>query len=344
MSNSCGCGCSCCEESAQNVKICTSAISAKDIWGAIKVRLGIRRMNYKIEPGLYAIGKPENDSPVFVSANYKLTFDALRKNLPGLDCWILILDTNGINVWCAAGKGTFGTEEIIERIDQTGLSEIVTHRRLILPQLGASGVIAHEVKRETGFDVIYGPVRSRDIKAFISSGYKATQEMRTVNFMFWDRLALTPVELVEALKKSLLVFGVLFLLNLIAKRPFGVYDFTIYIGAVLAGTVITPGLLPLIPGRAFSWKGWLTGLCWTAFAVWLFGWFASGYRLLAAGYILLLPSLSAYIAMNFTGCSTYTSPSGVLKEMKIALPFIIGSAVIGSILVLLQALLVGRPL
>jgi hypothetical protein len=98
-------------------------------------------------------------------------------------------------------------------------------------------------------------------------------------------------------------------------------------------------LLPCIPGRAFSWKGWLLGLCWTASALGFFGWFTSGSRLLAAGYLLLLPSVSAYLAMKFTGCSTYTSPSGVLKEMRIALPLIIGSAVVGATLTLIQSLL-----
>ena len=69
-------------------------------------------MAYTVEPGLYSVGNPGNDSPVLVSANYKLTFDVLRRNLAGLNCWLLILDTKGINVWCAAGKGTFGTDEL----------------------------------------------------------------------------------------------------------------------------------------------------------------------------------------------------------------------------------------
>ena len=345
MSKNCCCSddSSCCASAKARAVAVSTKLSEKDILGAWKVRFDIGRMNYKVEPGLYAVGKPDSDSPVFVSANYKLTFDTLRKNLAGMDCRLLILDTYGINVWCAAGKGTFGTDEIIERISQTGLSEIVTHRNLILPQLGASGVIAHEVKQQTGFNIIYGPVRAADIKAFISSGYKSTAEMRTVNFTLRDRLVLTPVEFIEAAKKSLLVFGVLFLVNLFANRPFGLYDVTAYAGAVFMGTVLTPILLPLIPGKAFSWKGWLTGAIWTAIALWIFGWYSAGSWLLAAGYLLLLPAVSAYLALNFTGSSTYTSPSGVLKEMKAALPLIIGSAAAGAILILIQTFFVGRP-
>lgn len=318
------------------VPVASTTLRFKDKLGAWKVRWGINRMNHKINPGLYAVGNPNHTSPVLVSANYKLTFDVLRKELSDLDCWILILDTKGINVWCAAGKGTFGTEELVSRLLKIGLSEIVSHRTLILPQLGAPGVSAHEVTKRTGFSVVYGPVRARDIKAFIASDYKATLEMRTVKFTIRDRLVLTPVELVAAAKTSLMVFGVLFLINLFATRPFGVADFIAYAGAVVTGTVITPLLLPLIPGRAFAWKGWLLGLLWTIGFVWLNGWFTSELVLLAIGYLLVLPSYSAYLAMNFTGSSTYTSFSGVIKEMKAAVPLIAVSSAAGIVLVLIQ--------
>jgi len=262
----------------------------------------------------------------------------LRKELSGLDCWILILDTKGINVWCAAGKGTFGTDELVSCILKTGLSEIVSHRKLILPQLGAPGVSAHEVTKQTGFSVVYGPVRAKDIKAFFNSGFKATQEMRTVKFTMWDRLVLTPVELVAAAKFSLMIFGVMFLLNLFVARPFELADFIAYTGAVITGTVITPLLLPAIPGRAFAWKGWLLGLLWTLGFIWYSGWFVPGFLFLAIGYLLVLPSLSAYLAMNFTGSSTYTSFSGVIKEMKIAVPLIAISFIVGLVLVLINSI------
>jgi len=308
----------------------------KDRLGTWKVRWGIGRMDYTVEPGIYAVGKPNEGAPVLVSANYKLTFDTLRKNLVGLDCWLLILDTKGINVWCAAGKGTFGTEELINRIEAGGLSKTVTHKKLILPQLGASGVNGNEVKRRTGFSVTFGPVRASDIKAFLAAGCNATTEMRAVKFTLWDRLVLTPMELVPAAKVSLMVFGVLFLINLFAVRPFGVWDFLAYAAAVLIGTVITPALLPIIPGKAFAFKGWLLGAIGTALIVWAYGWFASPFLLLGIGYILTLPPLSAYLAMNFTGSSTYTSPSGVLKEMKTAIPLIVLSALAGVVLLLIK--------
>ncbi|MBW2172684.1 MAG: acetyl-CoA synthase subunit gamma, partial [Deltaproteobacteria bacterium] len=90
-----------------------SSLTPADHWGTIKARWGVGRMKYTVDPGLYALGSPDAQAPVFVTANYKMSFDRLREAVPGRDAWILVLDTEGINVWCAAGKGTFGTQELV---------------------------------------------------------------------------------------------------------------------------------------------------------------------------------------------------------------------------------------
>ena len=291
-------------------------------------------MSYAVEPGLYAVGNPDNNSPVLVSANYKLTFDHLRKNLTGLNCWLLILDTKGINVWCAAGKGTFGTDELISRIQSSELSKYVSHKKLVLPQLGATGVSAHEVSRRSGYSVAFGPVRASDIKHYIGADYTATKEMRTVNFSMWDRLVVAPMELVSATKKALPVLGAMLLINQFAVKPFGKYDIAALATSIFTGTVVTPALLPYIPGKAFALKGWLAGLDSTATMLYFCGQLKRENALKVAGSLLLYPAISSYLAMNFTGSSTYTSPSGVQKEMRKALPFIAGAAAVGTALTL----------
>ena len=110
-------------------------------------------MRYRVDPGLYSLGSPTAEAKVFVTANYKLSFDHLRKGLNGLDAWILVLDTKGINVWCAAGKGTFGTDELVRRIGSEKLTEKVSHKNLIVPQLGAPGLL---VTNELGDIRLYG--------------------------------------------------------------------------------------------------------------------------------------------------------------------------------------------
>lgn len=329
------------EITSREIKIMhtSTELTIHDILGSWKARWGINRMNFKVDPGLYSVGNPVSSSPVLVTANYKMSFDSLRKELNGLDAWILVLDTKGINVWCAAGKGTFGTRELQNRIAIVQLEKVVSHRTVILPQLAAPGIIAHEVLKYSGFKVLYGPVKAKDVRSFINSGMKATAEMRTVRDSAYDRLVLTPVELVGTFKVSLMIFGILFLLNLLGIGPFGLVDFYAYMGAVLVGCVLTPVLLPWIPGRAFSWKGWLVGLIWAVLVNVLNGWTAvPQYSLLRAlGYLLILPSVSAFFAMNFTGCSTFTSFSGVLKEMRIAVPAIIISIFFGIVLILVNS-------
>lgn len=309
----------------------TTKLQLADTLGSWKARWSINRMDYKVDPGLYCVGTPDGSSPVLVTANYKMTFDRLREQLGGLDAWILVLDTKGVNVWCAAGKGTFGTEELIQRIAETDLSAIVSHRTLILPQLGATGVSAHIVKKESGFKVIYGPVRARDIKAFLANGMQATEAMRQVLFTTKDRLVLTPIELVAAIKPTIIVFGILFILNAVGFGHYGLVDLYAILGTIFIGCVLTPLLLPWIPGRAFAFKGFLLGLLWAVGVSFInglpgvpaYGWIK------AASYVLILPAISAFIAMNFTGSSTYTNPSGVQKEMKAALPAMVIAAGLG---------------
>jgi hypothetical protein len=163
----------------------SSTITWANRWDHWLARWRFKRTGHRVEPGLYALGGPAKDSPVFVSANYTLSFDDLRCALIGQSAYILVLDTKGINVWCAAGKGTFGTDELVQRIQTTRLADVVKHRVLILPQLGAPGVAAHEVQQRAGFKVEYGPVRAADLPAYLQT-HKATAEMRRVRFGLWD--------------------------------------------------------------------------------------------------------------------------------------------------------------
>ena len=119
--------------SDQSIKPTTSNIVLVNHWDHILARLGWRRSSHRVIPGLYSLGNPTEDSPVFVSGNYTLSFDALRSALKGINSYILVLDTKGVNVWCAAGKGTFGTDELVNRIESTRLKDVVKHRLLILP-------------------------------------------------------------------------------------------------------------------------------------------------------------------------------------------------------------------
>lgn len=214
--NTCACGAGSAANGCCGPKIGTvgAAWTKSDWLGALSVRLHVGRMNYRVEAGLYSIGNPTAAAPVFVTSNYKLSFDHLRRALRGLEAWLLVLDTHGVNVWCAAGKGTFSTEELVRRIEVTGLAGIVSHRRLILPQLGAVGVAAEAA----GFTVIYGPVRAANIPAWLNAGRRKDAAMRTVSFSLWDRLVLVPVEIANGRMHMLAMTAVALGLGLLRAR------------------------------------------------------------------------------------------------------------------------------
>ncbi len=309
----------------------------KDVLSTIRIRWSIGRMNYTVEPGLYAVGNPDADSEVFVTGNFKLSFDHVRRALDGINAWILVLDTKGINVWCAAGKGTFGTEELCKRIKLHELDKIVNHRKIFVPQLGATGVAAHEVKANTGFRVIYGPVKAEDIKDFVASGNKASAEMRRVRFGTLERIKLIPVELSYGKYYMLLVPAVFFILAGINLHGYSVENAWSNGGkaiinllvAYLAGCVITPLLLPWIPFKRFSLKGLVAGWLFAAALLYFNMLGTSIFEIIS--WFLIMGSLSSFLAMNFTGSSTFTSLSGVQKEMKLSLPLQILGAALGII-------------
>jgi hypothetical protein len=320
------------------VPVVFTTLNFKDFLGAVMVRWGFNRDKFRVTPGLYAVGKPGQGSDVFVTANYKLSFDTLRKNLAGVNGWILVLDTKGVNVWCAAGKGTFGTKELVSRIRLLSLEKIVNHKRLILPQLGATGIAAHKVREETGFNVQYGPVRAADIKKFISDGYRADKEMRKITFGFKDRIKLIPNDFMYGKYYLLGAMVVLFLISGLSSDGVSYRNFSSVGGpailrvflAYISGIVITPMFLPYIPGRHFSLKGFLSGAL--LFIILLLLRLAGADPIEILSWFFLITAISSFLAMNFTGTTTYTSLSGVKKEMKISVPIQVGFAIIGIIL------------
>lgn len=324
-----------------DVALVKTELEKADRWGALAARLGLNRNNYKVSPGLYGIGKPDADSEVLVTANYKLTFDIVRQELGGFNCWLLVLDTCGINVWCAAGKKTFSTSELVERLHTTRLAEKVRHRRIIVPQLGAGGVAAHTVRMQSGFRVIYGPVRAADIGAFLQNDLQVTEKMRTVSFPLAERFVLIPVEINTFSRKIWWLFPALFLLSGLGTSFFSVDAALqrgfVSSGAVLLGgflgTVIAPLLLPWIPGRSFSLKGAIVGVIFGAMSVQVLAMLSV---LEMVSVICIITAISSYLCMNFTGSTPYTSPSGVEKEMKLAIPLQVVAAVAGAVLWLIS--------
>jgi hypothetical protein len=314
------------ETQGRSIPRVSTRLALADRLGGLGVRLGIGRGGYRVAPGLYAVGEPDSESPILVTANYKLTFDALRRELDGVNAWILVLDTRGVNVWCAAGKKTFSTAELIRSVRAVDLAHFTPKRELIVPQLGAPGVSAFEVKRQTGFRVVFGPVLASDLKRFLENGKKADPDMRRVPFGLAARLAVTPVELVATWRTSAYAAAACLLLGGLGPDVFsfarlaakGGYAFLAYAAGFCAGNFLFPALLPVLPGRSFALKGALCGAA--AAAAWAIALAGTLPATDLAAHMLAICAAASWFAVNFTGSTTFTSPSGVDKEMRRAIP------------------------
>lgn len=138
--------------------------------------------------GRIGIGNPGRDSPVLLTGNYRLTVSRVRRALQGLNVHLLVADSRGINVWCAAAGGHFTDHDVIAALKVSGIGSLVDHRRVILPQLAATGIDGRHVREATGWKVLWGPVRARDLPAFLSGGCRAAPGMRTVDFPWPARM------------------------------------------------------------------------------------------------------------------------------------------------------------
>ena len=204
--------------------------------------------------------------------------------------------------------------------------------------------------RQTGLKVRFGPVDAKDIKDYIAAGKKKTPEMKRVHFTFLDRLVLTPMEVIPAAKKFF-IFAVIVLLffglqpsGIIFKSAWesGAPFLLLGLVSLIGGSFITPALLPFIPFRSFAVKGWIVGILSVAAGlVWAGFWTVLQPQkniLILIPEILFFPMAGSYLALQFTGSTTFTNISGVKKELKIALPVYLISAAVSVVLLIIYKL------
>ncbi len=159
----------------------------RDLWRDA-LQTASRLVPWPTEPGLRRRGEPGPESPVIVTGNYDLTVRRLLRSLEGVDAWVVVANSRGVNVWCAAAGGHLGTPQVVAALKTSGVAERVGHRRAILPQLAAVGVEAREVAERCGWEVRFGPADAADLPAFLAAGGRKTAAMGRVRFGLGRRL------------------------------------------------------------------------------------------------------------------------------------------------------------
>ena len=187
----------------------------KTIWGIF-----FRLFPTPAPVGLRRVGRPDRNSPVLLTCNFDLTVKRLKKILKRADvnAWLVVADSKGVNVWCAAGGDEFNTRTVVSAVKTCGVADEVDHRKLILPPLGGPEVNAADVREQTGWSTRWGPVSATDIPRYLDIG-KRDEKMKRVDYRWRERLdtafsSLFPIYAVAAL--AVLLFSRGFILEFIA--------------------------------------------------------------------------------------------------------------------------------
>jgi ubiquinone/menaquinone biosynthesis C-methylase UbiE len=259
-----------------------------------------------VKPGLYALGQPQADAPVLVTVNYDLTVRRLLRDMQGLDAYLLVVNSAGINVWCASGGGYFTADKVISAVRASHLDQVVNHRQLILPQLAAPGVDGNRVTAKTGWEVRWGPVYSQDLPAYLSAGQQKDNGIRWVKFALQARLEMAVV-----------MWGFWALIIGLALLLINPRVFWIGLGGALFYYLLAGAFFPWLPGQDGFHKGGFLAVV-SAFLTliagpWLGGWDPGRTLNTALG----LAALALFAATDYQGGTPYMRAGEIVHFAKV---------------------------
>ena len=259
-----------------------------------------------VKPRLYAIGQPDADAPVLVTGNYDLTVRRLLRDTQGLNAHLLVVNSAGINIWCASGGGYLTADKIISAVRASRLEQIVNHRRLVLPQLCASGVDGNRITAETGWEVRWGPVYSKDIPAYLAAGQQKDDGIRWVEFPLQARLEMAVV-----------MWGFWALIIGLALLLINPQVFWIGLGGALFYYLLAGALFPWLPGHDGFRKGVFLAVVSSILALiagpWLGGWEPVRTINTALG----LAALALFAATDYQGGTPYMRAGEIVHFVKV---------------------------
>ncbi|MBY9005945.1 MAG: methyltransferase domain-containing protein [Candidatus Lokiarchaeota archaeon] len=276
-----------------------------------------------IEPGVYKSGNPNKNSPIIISCNYEFTYIKLMRDLRGIDAWVLCIDSNGINVWCAARGDDFGNEQLLEALEATGIHNYIKTKKLILPQLSAGGIAIPQLPKfseDFPFKIKYGPVWSKHLKQYLDDG-KKSEEMKRAKFTLFHRVRAGFTHISFLFRKifilpliGLIILNFIFTWLNMFNKILWIVDFIIAIG--LSNLL----LILIFPLSKFTRKFLIKGVFFGTINLILMGciiWIQN-YSL---EYILLNLTLffwvSFFSTMSFSGNTMSTNPREIQSEYPI---------------------------
>ncbi|ATZ60860.2 MAG: acetyl-CoA decarbonylase/synthase complex subunit gamma [Methanosarcinales archaeon Met12] len=125
------------------------------------------RRPVRVEAGLKEFGSPDENSPVLLTTNFALTYYTVASDIESakVDCYLIVLDTNGIGVEAAVAGRQLSASRVKKVIDETGIEKKIRHKKMVIPGLAAR--ISGELEQLSGWKVLIGPKDSSEIGRFI---------------------------------------------------------------------------------------------------------------------------------------------------------------------------------
>lgn len=297
------------------------------------------RRTYRFEPGLYYTGKIyDSNSPILVTSNYHLTVYMVLRHIRNRNLRLLIIDTDGINVWCSAGKGKFSADEInkqLQRYDNITLAGLGNQNKIkvILPKLSLSGVSLSQL-RKLGVKPFIGPVYASELPAYLDDLPLKNRSHDRFLFNLKDRLFTLLPTLLQMLKYAIPIAAVLFIWHLIF--PTGIHWQVILIFTLIVLFYIL--FFPILPSKRFTIKGVILYL---VFATLIVLDFMTGNKFIAdawglAFYLSFVGASVLFFSLSYTGDSGVSNYSLVKKEIIRVLPITIVLYIVSFVMIIIK--------
>jgi len=121
----------------------------------------------QVEPKLYTIGEPNENSPVMFTTNFSLTYYSVESEVEAsrVPSYLLAVDTEGLSVLTAYSGDKLTEKTVKDAMDKAGIENMVKHRKLIIP--GYVAVLSGKIEEATGWDVLVGPKEASFIPKFL---------------------------------------------------------------------------------------------------------------------------------------------------------------------------------
>jgi len=125
----------------------------------------------QVQAGLHEVGTPDNDSPVFLTTNFSLTYYTVEADVEAsrMASYIVAVDTEGTSVMTAYSGDKLNEKTATEAIASSGVAEKVGHKKIIIP--GHVSVMSGALQEESGWSVLVGPKESSGIARYMKTSW-----------------------------------------------------------------------------------------------------------------------------------------------------------------------------